>query len=286
MNKLKTFVGEHKKVALAALFLLIVFVGGSLVSATNVAQRRAQEAASQTEQENGQEEGAESAEPEDVELSDSQRAAIEGYDDDTRALIDTLGASVWSAEDGRCTLRFADDSYVESVDGDSTTHSYAILRIDRESDGYGGTIDTIVFETDTGIHVVTYVDGKGSAAGAGSGETEKNDSTVISSLTSASMFTLKDTPYERADAVENISVKGLNSEVTNLIGGDADSLTTELSRWCAVHYPTAQEAVWDESVFVDWENALVSTDFTLSGETSVTVTAIYHMDSGTFEFNG
>ena len=286
MNKLKTFVGEHKKAALATLFLLIVFVGGSFVSATNVAQRRAQEAAPQTEQEDGREEGAKSSEPENVELSDSQRAAIEGYDDDTSALIDTLGASVWSANNGRCTLRFSDDAYVETVDGDSTTHSYAILRIDGVSDGYGGTIDTIVFETDTGIHVVTYVDGKGSAANAGSGETEKTSPTVISSLTSASMFTLKDTPYERADAVGNISVKGLNSEVTSLIGGDADSLTAELSRWCAVHYPTAQEAVWSESVFVDWENSLVSTDFTLSGETTVTVTVIYHMDSGSFEFNG
>lgn len=283
MNKLKALIGEHQRAALVALFLLIVFVGGSIVSATNVASRRAQEAA-QTEQQGTQEEA--SAAPEAVELTDSQRAAIEGYDDDTLAFIDTLGASVWSANNGRCTLRFADDSYVETVDGEPTAHSYAILRIDRASDGYGGTIETVVFETDTGTHVVTYTDGKGSAENGGSGDAERADGTVISSLASASMFAMKDTPYERADTVENISVRGLNSEVTQLIGGNADSLTTELSRWCAVNYPTAQEVVWNGSAFVDWEDAIVSTDFTLNGETTVTVTAIYHMDTGTFEFNG
>lgn len=46
-----------------------------------------------------------------MELSDPQRTAIEGYDDDVRALIDALSASVWSAENGRCPLRFADSSY-------------------------------------------------------------------------------------------------------------------------------------------------------------------------------
>ena len=31
------------------------------------------------------------------------------------------------------------------------------------------------------------------------------------------MFTLRDAPYKRADAVENLAVKGLNSEVTQLL---------------------------------------------------------------------
>lgn len=286
MNKLKALIGEHQRAALIVLFLLIVFVGGSIVSATSVASRRAQEAAAQTEQQGTQEEGTSAVGSEDVELTDSQRAAIEGYDDDTRAFIDTLSASVWSANNGRCTLRFADDSYVETVDGEPTTHSYAVLRIDRSSDGYGGTIETIVFETDSGTHVVTYTDGKGSAENGEGGDAARADGAVISSLASASMFAMKDTPYERADAVENIAVRGLNSEVTQLLGGNADSLTTELSRWCAVNYPTAQEAVWNGSAYVDWEDAIVSTDFTLNGETTVTVTAIYHMDTGTFEFNG
>ena len=79
---------------------------------------------------------------------------------------------------GRCTLTFSDNSYVETVDGDSTTHSYAIARIDKSSDGYGGSLDTIVFETDTGTHVVTYSDGKGSATQE-PGDVTATDGTVV-----------------------------------------------------------------------------------------------------------
>lgn len=92
MNKLKAFVGEHRKVALISLFFLIVFVGGSITSAVNVAQHRAQEA-TQTEQET-QKKDSSIAEQNDVSLSDSQKKDIESYDDDTRAFIQTLSASI------------------------------------------------------------------------------------------------------------------------------------------------------------------------------------------------
>lgn len=272
MNKLKTFVGEHRGAALVALFLLIAFVGGSAMSAVNVAQNRAQEAAqSQTGQKG------------DVPLTDSQKKAIEGYDDDVRALIDTLSASVWSANNGRCTLRFSDDSYVETVNGKSTTHSYAIERIDKAGDGYGGSIDTIVFETDTGTHVVTYTDGKGSAATA-QGGAQKADGSVISSLASASMFSLKDTAYERADAVKSIAVKGLNSEITQLFGGDTDKLTSALSSWCAVHYPTTSEAIWNQVASIDWGDGVITTGFKLNDDQSTELTVVYRMDNGDVEF--
>lgn len=286
MNKLKTFVGEHRGAALAALFLLIAFVGGSAMSAVNVAQNRAQQAAqSQTGQKQTAEGGqAQTGQKEDVPLTDSQKKAIEGYDDDVRALIDTLSASVWSANNGRCTLRFSDDSYVETVNGKSTTHSYAIERIDKAGDGYGGSIDTIVFETDTGTHVVTYTDGKGSAATAQGGAQQKADGSVISSLASASMFSLKDTAYERADAVESIAVKGLNSEITQLFGGDTDKLTSALSSWCAVHYPTTSEAIWNQVASIDWGDGVITTGFKLNDDQSTELTVVYRMDNGDVEF--
>lgn len=284
MNNLKTFIGEHKKAALVALFLLIVFIGGSVTSALNVAQHRAEKAA-QTEAQEADKDESPASVDEDVDLTDSQKEAIEGYDDDTLTFIDTLSASVWSANNGRCTLRFADDSYVETVDGDATTHSYAIDRIDKSSDGYGGSLYTVVFETDTGTHVVTYTDGKGSAAQK-QGDVQKTDSTLVASLSSASMFSLKDTSYERADPVEEVAIKGLNSEVTQFLGGDTDKLTSSISSWCAVHHPTASEATWSGSAFIDWENSLVSLDFTLNDDMASIVSAVYHTDTNTYEFDG
>ena len=43
MDKIKAIVSQHKKTSLLALFVLIVFVGFSVTSAMNVAQRRAEE---------------------------------------------------------------------------------------------------------------------------------------------------------------------------------------------------------------------------------------------------
>lgn len=291
MNKLKTLIKEHRKAALIALFLAIVFIGGSAASAVNVANRRAEQAQAEPTT-NASPDGTEADETEsadgetgEVALTDSQREAIDGYDDDTKEFIETLSASVWSAGSGRYSLRFSDDSYVETVNGEATAHSYAITRINKESDGYGGSYDTVVFETDTGTHIVTYIDGKGSAAKNETGQVEKDDSTVIASLTSASMFAEKDTPYERADAVENIAIKGLNSEITQLLGGDTDKLTSELSKWCAVNYPATSEATWSNAVIIDYEEGILSTNFTLNTEPSVSIAMTYRTADGTFSFS-
>lgn len=284
MNKLKNIITQHKMAALIALFLFVIFVGGSAVSAINVAHQREQATEASTVQESHKEDVSSdetTKEPDDTMLTDSQKAAIEEYDDDTLALIETLSASVWSSSDGRSTLRFEDVTYTETVSGKATTHPYAIMHADKESDDLGGSLYTIVFETDTGIHVVEYADGKGTATASGA-----QGATVVSTLSSASMFSLKDTPYKRADAVESITVKGLNSAATQLLGEDADKLTSQLSSWCAVHYPTVSEATWSGNVFIDYNNSLVTTDFKLNGESNATLTAIYHTDSGTFEFDG
>lgn len=291
MKKFKTLIKEHKKAALIALFLAIVFIGGSAVSAVNVANRRAEQAqtespAAVTSDEKNTDETEKADEGNgEVALTDSQKEAIEGYDADTKEFIETLSASVWSAGSGRYSLRFSDDSYVETVNGEATTHSYAITRIDKTSDGYGGSYDTVVFETDTGTHVVTYIDGKGSAVKDETGQVEKDDSTVIASLTSASMFAEKNTPYERADAVENITIKGLNSEITQLLGGDTDKLTSELSKWCAVNYPATSEATWSNAVIIDYEEGIISTNFTLNTEPSVSIAMTYQTADGTFTFS-
>lgn len=153
MDKFKQLIIEHKKATLIALFFLIVFIGGSAVSAINVAKHRAEQ--EQTEQDAPITEVVDKGESDkEVTLTDTQKKAIKNYDDDTKGFIETLSASIWSADGGRYTLRFSDNSYVETANGKSSVHSYAITRIDREGDGYGGSLLTIVFETDTGTHIV------------------------------------------------------------------------------------------------------------------------------------
>lgn len=277
MDKLKTFIKEHQKGALIALFLLIVFVGCSAVSAVNVAQHRAQEAAEQTEQAQKDDKGDNSSKEADVPLTDEQKKAIDNYDDDTKKFIDTLSASVWSTDGGKDTLRFSDNSYTETANGKTETHSYAILRLERGMDTAGSEVSTAVFETDTGTHVVTYTN----LSGAKPDDSGK----VSSSLSSNSMFTLKGSNYERKDSVEAISIKGLNSEIVKLLGDDTEKLTSELSKWCAVTYPTATEATWEKAVVIDYETGVVSTNFTLNIENPVSIAVTYNRSDGTYAFD-
>ena len=167
------------------------------------------------------------------------------------------------------------------MNGTPTVHSYAISRVEKTSDGYGGYLYTIVFETDTGTHIVTYTDGSGAAVNSDSKTPGEN---TISTLTSSTMFAQKNTAYERAEAVANITVKGMNSEVTKLFGGDEKAVITALSKWCAVHYPSVTEATWQKVVNLDYENGVITTDFKLNDSNSVSVTCVYEQSTGEFSF--
>lgn len=287
MKKLKAWMAEHKKFSVIALCLLLMFTCGSAMSAINVSHHRAETAKEQNAGNNTDTTTAAEKKTKEetgkVELTDAQKEIIKGYDTDTKELIDTLSSSVWSVSEGRYTLKFADDSYVETVNGTPTVHSYAISRVEKTSDGYGGSLYTIVFETDTGTHIVTYTDGSGAAVNSDSKTPGEN---TISTLTSSTMFAQKNTAYERAEAVTNITVKGMSSEVTKLFGGDEKAVITALSKWCAVHYPSVTEATWQKVVNLDYENGVITTDFKLNDTNSVSVTCVYEQSTGEFSFEG
>ena len=281
------FFKEHKKACLMGFAVLLLFTCGSAMSAVNVAHHRAATAdtpasSSDTIQTEAEGTGTD-AEPAEnaLTLTDAQKEAIENYDESTKSFISTLTASLWQTSEGRYSLRFADDSYVETVNGTPERHTYAITRMETARDGYGGTLNTLVFLTDTGTHIVTYTNGKGSAANT---NTQAAEGTTISPLNSATMFAQKNTAYERADAVEAITIKGLNSEVTTLFGGDEKALAGALSNWCAVHYPSVTCATWKKVVSVDYENNVLTTSFSLNDTNPVTITCVYETDTGTFSF--
>lgn len=187
MKKLKAWMAEHKKFSVIALCLLLMFTCGSAMSAINVSHHRAETAKEQNAGNNTDTTTAAEKKTKEetgkVELTDAQKEIIKGYDTDAKELIDTLSSSVWSVSEGRYTLKFADDSYVETVNGTPTVHSYAISRVEKTSDGYGGYLYTIVFETDTGTHIVTYTDGSGAAVNSDSKTPGEN---TISTLTAIS----------------------------------------------------------------------------------------------------
>lgn len=286
MEKLKNLIELHKKESILALFLLIVFIGFSATSAMNTAQHRTEEAASQSSQSEGEEMEAspngDADEKAEAKLTDSQKSLIDNYDDKTKNLINILSTGVWSANGGKNTLRFYDTHYVETVNGKETSHTYAISRVDFGTNGSDTEIDSIVFETDAGTHIASYslvVSADSKAAGE-------------STISSSSMFQLKDKAYERTDVVKKIKVSGLNSEITKLLGDDTQKLTDELSDWCSTHYPVATTAVWSKHATLDFENGVVTTSFSIGDGASDTVTGAntpvvavtYNRSDGTYSF--
>ena len=247
MDKFKKIVTEHRTAALICLFLLIVFIGGSAMSAVNVAHHRADIAAQQQQQ-----------------AEEEQKTDEEKQQDNN----------------GTDTLQFTGHTYTETVNGKATEHTYAVTRLEKGTDTAGMEIDTAVFETDTGTHVIRYT------CQTGTGEVTD---TLSATLSSGTAFQLQDTDYVRQNPVQNITVEGLNDEITALLGG-ADTLTSELSKWCAAYYPTASTASWTGIATIDYNENTITTAFTLTiadtapGSGTATVSATYHRADGTYEF--
>ena len=120
MKDWKGLLKKHRKVALLSLFAIIVFAGFSVTSALHVAERRAAQQSQTASDAAGSDSGktAGASEAEKTSLTESQKKLIKAYDSKTRKLIETLCAGVWSASDGKYTVRFYDDHYVETVNGE------------------------------------------------------------------------------------------------------------------------------------------------------------------------
>lgn len=296
MEKVKRFLNQYKMPALLAVFLVVVFVGFSIMSAINVSRQREsdasqgqQEQAAQTEEDTTPTQTTldvdENADEEDTDsnLTAAQQALIDDYDYKTKDLIDTLCAGVWTSGGGRYTLHFYDTYYIETMNGNEETHYYAISAVEYGTNGSDTEIDTIVFETDIGTHIVTFSLVK-------SAESEYAGQATVES---ASMFSSAETVYERADAVLELDITGLNKEMEALLG-DLDKLNKEMSAWCSVHYPTVTTAVWSENVTIDFGQDLIVTSFTLgtgesaatnlTGNTSMVISVTYDRTADTYEF--
>lgn len=194
MKKLKAWMAEHKKFSVIALCLLLMFTCGSAMSAINVSHHRAETAKEQHAENNtdtttaaekktkGETEGGAYRMP----RRKSSRIRYRCQGTHRHPLLFRL-----VGKRGRYTLKFADDSYVETVNGTPTVHSYAISRVEKTSDGYGGYLYTIVFETDTGTHIVTYTDGSGAAVNSDSKTPVRTPSPPLQAL----RCSLRKTPH-------------------------------------------------------------------------------------------
>lgn len=281
MDRFRELIEEHKVAAIMLAFVLVIFIGFSVLRAMDVAQQRELEEAQQQKE---QQQDKETEEEEIVHLSESQQELIEGYDAKTITLIKTLSRGVWSANNGKNTVVFHENYFTETEGTEVTNRPYAVSAVEYGNNGEDTEVDVIALDTDEGIHLVTYTSVKSA---------ESKDAGT-STLASSTLFSLKDAPYSRADTVTEIEVTGLNKEVTELLGNRKD-LVAEMSEWCSVHYPATTTAAWIGTATIDWNEEIVVTSFSLGSEegetgdgtgTAATVISVtYNSSTGEYEFS-
>ena len=279
MKKIMHLIKKHKKESLLVLFFVIVFVGFSITNAIKVSTERAETEQSQSSQKESME-NAETIPVKEVSLTDKQKEIIEKYDEKTKQLIQTLSTHPWSSSDGKNTITFHDDYYEENVNGTSKKIPFAISTVQYANNGSDTEINTLVLETDTGTHLVTYTTTKATS------ETVKGTSAILSNT----LFEQVDSAYTRIEELTTIQIQGLNEEAMTLLG-DTEELSKSMSEWCAKRYPTMTNAIWNKTVNIqfDEKKATVTTAFFLGTNEQVEknapiVSLIYDRESKTYTF--
>lgn len=243
MKQITNFLKINKKAAILLLFFLVIFIGFSVTNAIKVSNERAD--ADNNEQktsETSESEDTETIPVDDVSLTDKQSDIIDNYSAKTQQLIDVLAKHPWVSDDGKNTIIFHDTYYEQSVNGHSQKTPFAISAIEYDSNGSDTEINTLVFETDKGTHLVTYTATKAVS------ENEKG----VSTLYSTTLFEQGNTTYTRVEEFTNITIQGLDEEISAFLG-DTKELSRSLSEWCALRYPSMTTAVWNKSVSVQFD---------------------------------
>lgn len=206
-------------------------------------------------------------------LTDRQRRLIAGYDQATLDLIATLEASTWTTGNEASTLSFEDGTYTErNASGDvERTVAYAIEAVKTTvANDSGATINrqTIVLDDGEGTEVISY-----DAVTSPTGDVSYTVSSDDFELSSA---------YLRAEPSEGVAVLGLDEAMAELIGGKTDELAEEMASYCALNYPTATSATFNNTATIDWDARTVSFSLMLDTRSRIDVPVTYSQDTSEF----
>ncbi|HEL1130529.1 TPA: hypothetical protein TVH00_000832 [Streptococcus equi subsp. zooepidemicus] len=280
MKNFRSFIKQHKKAALIALFLLIVFIGFSITNALKVAHERSDDAAktAQVEKEKTQPIEIDT----DIVLTEKQEEIIKNYDTKTKEFIDILCEKPWVTQEGKNVLTFHENYYEETINNSTEKIPYAISTIDTGTNGADTDIRTVVFEVDNKAHIVTFTQTKAK------NENEKGRSTLLSTT----LFQQVNTAYNRVEELTPITIEELDTEATSFLG-NKDELAKNMGKWAAIHYPTMTTAVWSKSISLsfDKDNMTSSSAFYLGTSIedakkpqALLITVIYDKNNNTYTF--
>ncbi|HEL0789832.1 TPA: hypothetical protein TU158_001759 [Streptococcus equi subsp. zooepidemicus] len=284
MKNIRSFIKKNKKIALIALFLLIVFIGFSITNALKVAQDRAEDAAkaTQVEKEKAQSIEINTNTDTDIVLTEKQEELIKNYDTKTKEFIRILSENPWVTQEGKNVLTFHENYYEETISNSTEKIPYAISTMDTGTNGSDTDIRTVVFEVDNKSHIVTFTQTKAK------NENEKGRSTLLSTT----LFQQVNTAYNRVEELTPITIEELDTQASSFLG-IKDELAKKMGEWAATHYPTMTTAVWSKSISLsfDKDNVTSSSAFYLGTSIedakkpqALLITVIYDKNNNTYTF--
>ena len=287
MDKKKLIAIGVAAIAVAVAIIVAAFAlkgaqGGSEEGPATTDATQAQEQIEQTADADEGGDAVEQSEDENArELTDEQKALIDGYSDEEKQICALLAASTWTASKETATVVFTEDAFCEYKNGEQAKgepRRYAISAVDSSSSVESGVNGERV-QTDDVTLSLLLDDGQQTIAHL---ITQTSTSSELPGITVSSNIFEDSSSYLRVKASKGLSVEGLNSQAVELMGGKQDELKSKLTEWCAIAYPTASIASWDGKVEVNYNTNLLQTSFMLNNQANSRVTVVYDMAYGEF----
>lgn len=266
------FLATHKKQALLITIALVVFIIFSVFSFIHVHQNDDLAGEEETSEMSEDEIAAADAE---AKLTDEQISLRNTYDDDTENLIGLLCSSDWMVDDQLPSLTFTANYYTETIsDTNQSVVAYVVSDLYMESSSDGNTF-TEVYNA-----VLETSDGNSSLIKLTCTKNTKDASTAFT--LAGSGFAKSWEEYDAVTTHRELTIEGLNADIQNYLGEDVDNLKSELASYCASYAPTAGTASWNKNLYIDYEEGLLTTYFTLDDRSMSVLTVVFNMSDRSF----
>lgn len=271
---------NKKKILIAALFAVLA-IGASVAWRGCSANTEPQQAPEQTQAQEEQttiQEASDGTNTRTDNLNQRQQELTARYTEGEKEAAALLAANVWAAGSSSATLRFTDNSFIETREGaPDVEKSFAIAAYKLENsaiDANGEYTTTYTLALDTGDQqYICTLSQLHPATNADQPWTVKCEAFAYSAI------------YTRIDQAIDLTLDGINDNLTDLVGGveNIGKLHALIKGYCSQYHPSATIATWDKKIAIDYAQNTAVITFALNNAAKTNLKALHVLGSDAFE---
>lgn len=280
IDKIKDNLIEHKKVIIATITCIFVFVLMSIII-VNV-RIGLEEQAKQDEFNSRDNQEVDNNKVKAMEeLNDNQKKLIDGYSDDVKECLSILKANIWNDNSDKNYVIFGDNYFIDSKKGSDNKASsegtpFVVNAYKKETSNEGSNATEIMSlsietsENDRSILTLKRIKKQGV-----SGNTTKDYAINCDLFMSSS-------DYRRVDTADFLNVDGLNDEVLNFINKDEAGLISAIKEYCSLNQPSVTKVSFNGIIYVDLAQKVKVLEFSCNNKSSTQLQIIYSTERKDF----